>query len=126
MMSYIRLCIRQHKAFHVASHLAGMGSGQGEFDLTVESETHLATADKQGPRPAWDDPNYLVYTDPVDGAPAPSADLRFVVETVTGKLQLVVVQCKTVGAGTKKGRDRAAYPKDIEQHLTQLRACVDR
>ena len=92
----------------------------------MESETHLETADKQGPRPAWDDRNYLVYTDPVDGTPAPSADLRFVVETATGKLQLVVVQCKTVGAGTKKGRDRAAYPKDIEQHLTQLRACVDR
>lgn len=92
----------------------------------MESETHLETADEQEPGLAWDDPNYLVFMDSVHGPASPFGDLRFVVETVTGRLQLVVVQCKKVGAGTKKGRDRAASPKDIEQHLTQLRACVDR
>lgn len=111
---------------HVTLPFAGTEGGKGELDLTLESETHLETSETQGPRPAWDDPNYLVSMDPVQGPAAPSGDLRYVVETGTGKRQLVVVQCKTVGAGTKKGRDRAAYPRDIEQHLTQLRACVDR
>lgn len=95
--------------------------------MTVESETHLETAETQGsPRLAWSDPDCLVSMDPVQGAASPCGDLRFVGQTATGKQQLVVVQCKTVGAGTKKGRNRAAYPKDIEQHLTQLRACVER
>ena len=56
----------------------------------------------------------------------PSSDLRFVVKTLTGKLQVVVVQCKKVGAGTEQRRDRTASIHDIQHHLTQLRACFDR
>lgn len=92
----------------------------------MDSETHLQTVVDQESQLAWDDANFLVSMDSVHGPPAPSGDLRFVVGTLTGKRQVVIVQCKKVGAGTKKGRDRTASPKDIEQHLTQLRACIDR
>ncbi|DBB01188.1 TPA: hypothetical protein ACH3X1_001070 [Trebouxia sp. C0004] len=64
--------------------------------------------------------------DSISGPPAPSGDLRFVVQTLTGKLQVVVVQCKKVGAGTEQGRDRTASIHDTQHHLTQLRACFDR
>ena len=105
---------------------AGTQGGGGSFDLKVDSETCLETAGNPNSHFEWDDPSFLVFMDSVSGPPAPSGDLRFVVETVTGKRQVVVVQCKKVGAGTKAGRDRTASVQDIEHHLTQLRACFDR
>jgi len=94
--------------------------------LTVDAETCLETTGNLSSHLAWDDPNCLVFMDSVSGPPAPSGDLRYVVETFTGKRQVVVVQCKKVGAGTKAGRDRTASIQDIEHHLIQLRACFDR
>ncbi|DBB01091.1 TPA: hypothetical protein ACH3X1_000984 [Trebouxia sp. C0004] len=90
----------------------------GSFDLTVDSETCLEALSSHL---AWDDPIFLVFMDSVFGSPAPSGDLRFVVETLTGKRQVVVVQCKRVGAGTRAGRDRTASIQDVQHHLTQLR-----
>ena len=104
---------------------AGKGGG-GSFDLTVDAETCLETAGFPDPHLTWDDPNFLVFMDSISGPPAPSGDLRFMVKTLTGKLQVVVVQCKKVAAGTKQGRDRTASIQDIQHHLTQLRACFDR
>ena len=105
---------------------AGTQGGGGSFDLKVDSETCPETAGNPSSRFEWDDPNFLVFMDSVSGPPAPSGDLRFVVETLTGKRQVVVVQCKKVGAGTQAGRDRTASIHDIEHHLTQLRGCFDR
>jgi len=68
-------------------------------------------------------PNFLVFMDSISGPPAPSGDLRFVVERPRGKRQ---VQCKQVGAGTRAERDCTASIQDIEHHLIQLRACFDR
>lgn len=56
----------------------------------------------------------------------PSSDQRFMVKTLTGKLQVVLVQCKKVCPGTKQRRDRTASIHDIQHHMTQLRACFDR
>lgn len=55
--------------------------------------------------------------DAVSGPPAPSGDLRFVVKTLTGKLQVVVVQCKKVGAGTEQVRDRTASSDTAQSML---------
>ncbi len=105
---------------------AGTQSGAGSFDLTVDSETCLEAPRNLSSHLAWDNPNFLVFMDSVFGPPAPSGDLRFVVATPTGKRQVVIVQCKQVGAGTRAGRDRSALIQDIEHHLIQLRACFDR
>ncbi len=82
---------------------AGTQSGGGSFDLTVDSETCLQTAGNLSSHLAWDDPNFLVFMDSDSGPPAPSGDLRFMVEVPRGKWQVVVVQCKQVGAGTRAG-----------------------
>ena len=74
----------------------------------------------------WDDPDFHVLMDSISGPHAPSGDLRFVVKALTGKLQVVVVQCKKVGAGEEQGCDCTASIHDIQHHLTQLRACFDR
>ena len=105
---------------------AGTQGGGGSFDLKVDSETGLQIAGNPSSHFKWDDPDFLVFMDSVSGPPAPSGDLRFVVETLAGTQQVVVVQCKKVGADTKAGRDRTASLKDIEHHLKQLRACFDR
>ncbi len=105
---------------------AGTQSGGGSIDLIVDSETCLETAGNLNSHLPWDDPNFLVFMDSISGPPAPSGDLRFVVERPRGKQQVVVVQCKQVGAGTRQGRDRTASIQDIEHHLIQLRACFDR
>jgi len=106
--------------------LAATQGGGGSFDLTVDAETCLEIAGIPDPCLTWDDPDFLVFMDSISGPPAPSGDLRFVVKTRTGKLQVVVVQCKKVGAGTEQGRDWTASVHDIQHHLTQLRACFDR
>ena len=106
--------------------LAATQGGGGSFDLTVDAETCLEIAGIPDPCLTWDDTDFLVFMDSISGPPAPSGDLRFVVKTRTGKLQVVVVQCQKVGAGTEQGRDRAASVHDIQHHLIQLRACFDR
>ena len=106
--------------------LAATQGGGGSFDLTVDAETCLEIAGIPDPCLTWDDTDFLVFMDSISGPPAPSGDLRFVVKTRTGKLQVVVAQCQKVGAGTEQGRDRAASVHDIQHHLIQLRACFDR
>ncbi|KAL3145847.1 hypothetical protein ABBQ38_015218 [Trebouxia sp. C0009 RCD-2024] len=98
--------------------------GGGSFDLTVDTETCLETAGIPDPHLTWDDPEFLVFMDSISGPPGPSGDLRFVVKTLSGKLQVVVVQCNKVGNGLEQGRDCTIH--DIQHHLTQLRACFDR
>ena len=94
--------------------------------MTVDAETCLEITGIPDPHLTWDDPNFVVFMDSISGPPSPSGDLRFVVKTRTGKLQVVIVQCQKVGAGTQQGRDRTASIRDIQHHLTQLRACFDR
>ena len=105
---------------------AGTEGGGGSFDLTIDSETCLETAGIPDPHLTWDDPDCLVFMDSISGPPAPSGDLRFVVKTLRGKPQVVVVQCQKVAAGTEQGRDPTASIHDIQHHLMQLRACFDR
>ena len=92
----------------------------------MDSETCLETAAGNLSHLAWDDPNFLVFMDSDSGPPAPARNLRFVVKRPRGKRQVVVVQCKQVGAGARAGRDYTASTQDIEHHLIQLRACFDK
>ena len=120
------LCCCVVQSLCAACNFAGTQGGRGSFDLTVDAETCLKTAWGPDPHLTWDDPDFLVFMHSISGAPAPSGDLRFVVKTLSGKLQVVIVQCKQVGAGTEQGRDRTASIHEIQHHLTQLRACFDR
>lgn len=83
--------------------LAATQGGGGSFDLTVDAETCLEIAGIPDPCLTWDDTDFLVFMDSISGPPAPSGDLRFVVKTRTGKLQVVVAQCQKVGAVQNKG-----------------------
>lgn len=100
--------------------------GGGSFDLTVDAETCLEIAGTPNEHLTWDDPNFLVFMDSLSGPRAPSGDLRFVVKTLTGRLQVVVVQCKKVGTSTEEGHGCTVSLREVQHHLTQLRACFYR
>ncbi|KAL0029830.1 hypothetical protein WJX77_002550 [Trebouxia sp. C0004] len=88
--------------------------GGGSFDLTVDAETCLETAGSPEPHLTWDDPNFLVFMDSMSGPPAPSGDLRLVVKTLTGKLQVVIVQCKKLRACFERWNARGtSVPVDL-------------
>lgn len=64
--------------------------------MTVDFETCLDTVNHAKSHLAQDAPTFLIF---INMCAAPSGDLRFVVEPITGNQQRVTVQCKQVGGG---------------------------